>query len=235
MGDIIAISGSNRPMSITRQYIETLLQKCSFLNSDISFEVISAPNCNIQLCRGCLSCFLHGECPLDEYDEMREIKEKLLSASFVIWGSPVYLHQVPGGMKVLLDRIAYWTHIFALVGKPGLVVVSAGNNGMDAVADYLNWISDFLGLDIIRTIRIWEEDGFDGDQQMNELAKEVAAYVLNKKKCTTSMNKEAKFQIMKQLIEKYDEESFEFMYWREKGMLLAKDYASYLEHLRLGV
>lgn len=40
-------------------------------------------------------------------------------------GSPVYMHNVSSGMKNFLDRIAYWSHIFALRGKNAMVIASA--------------------------------------------------------------------------------------------------------------
>ncbi|MCG4715535.1 NAD(P)H-dependent oxidoreductase, partial [Faecalibacillus intestinalis] len=81
----------------------------------IDFNIFSLSDYDIELCKGCLSCFMGKECKLN--DDFRKIKYAMLDADIVIFVSPVFAHNVTGGVKNIIDRLASWTHYMPLAGK----------------------------------------------------------------------------------------------------------------------
>jgi multimeric flavodoxin WrbA len=65
---------------------------------------------DIQPCRGCRLCFDKGEtsCPLA--DDLAEIREAMRAHDVTVFASPIYVEDVNGAMKGLIDRMAYACH-----------------------------------------------------------------------------------------------------------------------------
>ncbi|MCT2022103.1 NAD(P)H-dependent oxidoreductase [Kocuria marina] len=99
------------------------------------------------------SVFFTGNDPSDGTigDDGTMIKQKLLDADFIIFSSPVYAHSVSSDFKRLIDRTASWMHIFRLLGKPSMSVVTASNNGFIQVQEYLEYYMGSLGMEIVES------------------------------------------------------------------------------------
>ena len=118
----------------------------------ITFDIYTPQNCNIEFCRGCMSCFAGGVCPI--HDEFEEIKESIWSSEFIIFVSPVYAHNVSGSIKNMIDRMSYLTHLMPFEGKKGAIISVSHDNGNSYVNDYLYKIFSYLGIDTIKPISI---------------------------------------------------------------------------------
>ena len=82
---------------------------------------------------------------------------KLAAADGIIVSSPVYLQQVSGKLKTLIDRTCMWFHRPVLYGKPILCVATTKGSGIGATLAYessvtLQWGAMPAG-QIGRTIR----------------------------------------------------------------------------------
>ena len=85
-------------------------------------------------CIGCNNCFFTGEkyCPHQEY--VTPIKEAFWNADLIIFASPVYVLNITGQMKALLDHFAFQFMIHrpnvSMFYKTALVVTIAAGGGM---------------------------------------------------------------------------------------------------------
>ena len=97
---------------------EAFIKKAESEGETVEYERMTGADLRIDYCRSCISCFLKGRCPLDESDDGGKLKQKMLGADVLFFGTPVYLWQISGLAKSVLDRISYWAHRFDLLGKP---------------------------------------------------------------------------------------------------------------------
>ncbi len=61
-------------------------------------------------------------------------------------GSPVYIDNISGQMKVFFDRLADAIHYQVLAGKFGCSVATTYESGGDDVIAYLNHVLNYLGI-----------------------------------------------------------------------------------------
>lgn len=80
---------------------------------------------------GCGNCFKTGNCPLK--DDISKIKGKFLKSTTIILATPIYMSHVSSKMKILIERLSNWTHLFPLVGNKCISVIG----GIDTVTSYL--------------------------------------------------------------------------------------------------
>lgn len=72
--------------------------------TNIEYEEVIVKDKNIGTCIGCFGCWnkTPGVCVLK--DDMKEVLDKILWADIVIWSFGLYYFNVPGRMKMLIDR-----------------------------------------------------------------------------------------------------------------------------------
>lgn len=158
MKKIFTFTGSNSQKSNTLYFTQKILEKvCEKSDEQIQYEIYHGANCNISMCRGCSRCFLTGKCTLDQTDDMKLLKSKMLESDIIIFSSPIYVHNVTGIMKNFIDRIAYWTHLMRLSSKHSIILTTTSNNGHIYVEDYLKSVSNYLGLDVMGCCNISED------------------------------------------------------------------------------
>ena len=68
-----------------------------------------------------------------------------MAADGLVLGSPVYIDQITGQMKLLIDRMADGIQCQALSGKYGCSVSTSGDHAEQAVVTYLNHFLQMLG------------------------------------------------------------------------------------------
>jgi multimeric flavodoxin WrbA len=118
---ILALTSSYRRRGNTARIVEmvgTHLEAMAERHQEpLAFELLHIAHMEIEMCRGCRTCFDRGEeaCPLK--DDVPTIRAKIDEADGVILASPVYVDDVNGVAKTLLDRLAYVCHRPAFAGK----------------------------------------------------------------------------------------------------------------------
>ncbi len=97
-----------------------------FLGKEHEIESLQLADLDIRPCRGCRACFDRGEDACPAKDDLLGLHEKILAADCVILSSPVYVNDVSGTVKTLIDRLAfvchrpqYWTTPFYLLSTTG--------------------------------------------------------------------------------------------------------------------
>lgn len=101
MKKIVALMGSPRKNGNTATIIDEILKGARDAGAEASlFHLIDM---NIKPCVACYYCRKNEGCSIK--DDMQAVYEAIKNADAVIMGSPVYMFQVTGQMKMLMDRL----------------------------------------------------------------------------------------------------------------------------------
>jgi multimeric flavodoxin WrbA len=96
----------------------------------VNAEFLYLRDYDLKFCLGCRTCFDKGEHACPRNDDLSLIVEKIKKAGGIIFASPVYVSDVSGEMKTLIDRMAYITHRPEFFTKCSFIITtthSAGN------------------------------------------------------------------------------------------------------------
>ncbi|NGP58719.1 flavodoxin family protein [Paenibacillus thiaminolyticus] len=213
----------SRLFRYTYQIIDFVRNHCNAVGN---IDIYSPLNCNLHPSTGCKNCFQKGFCPNEESpsDDGELIKTKIEQADIVILASPVYSHNVSSDMKVLIDRLSYWAHIFKLAGKSGVIVTTAESNGAQFVADYLTKIMTYMGASIEHIVNF-----VNSEQDLAELYAEEAAHKIieicdDSYHVTPTSQQELTFQTLKLILLDYPRDHFEYRYWKDHGLFDCQSY-----------
>jgi multimeric flavodoxin WrbA len=98
---VLVINGSPRAdssnsMKLTKAFLEGM--------GDNDIKEISVSRLNLLPCKGCFCCWSKtpGKCVIN--DDMNRVIEYELWADIIIWSFPLYYYNVPGPLKILIDR-----------------------------------------------------------------------------------------------------------------------------------
>ncbi len=134
---VISIVGSpHGKNSNTLALIEDFIEELKLAGVSLEHEAISLGQVEVKPCIGCWNCTKNNRCPLAG-DQLSTIKKAMLNCDMLILGSPVYTNQVSAQMKALFDRLFTWCHIFPLLGKYSLSIVTTGDDGGRQTVDFL--------------------------------------------------------------------------------------------------
>ncbi|MBA4492718.1 NAD(P)H-dependent oxidoreductase [Paenactinomyces guangxiensis] len=230
MKKIVAYIGSRQDSSRIVRYSKEILEKVKMeYDSPLSIDLVTPQDFEILPATGCKTCFIKGECPTEDItqDRARIVKRKLLEADLLLMASPVYSHNVSGDMKNLIDRISYWDHIFALAGKPVVIVSTADSNGAEYVLNYLQKVMVVMGAVIVSSEYFLNTEPETTEKKIQQI---VLCIIDSLNKLGTflpSDGQERLFQIYKNIIQNYSEEHFEYKYWKSHGLFDATTLKEY--------
>lgn len=128
----------------TRKVVDAVQAKM-----EIEYEIVTPLSFQVEHCSGCQYCFKHAKCVKENKDDMKIIQDKILESDLIIFASPVYVHNVSGDMKILIDRLGYWGHLLKLAGKGSVVLTTNMSNGHDTALNYLEKILTSFGSTVI--------------------------------------------------------------------------------------
>jgi multimeric flavodoxin WrbA len=99
-------------------------------------ELYRVADKDIKPCAGCGACFKTGECSVK--DDMQELRDRMLDADGIIFGTPVYFYNMTAQGKAAVDRtITLGRPGRSLANKVGGIIVVGGSLGLiDAVKDF---------------------------------------------------------------------------------------------------
>lgn len=207
------------------------------MDDKIDYELLTAGHVNINHCKGCWSCMMRGKCPQDQIDDMGWLKQKMIDADFIIWGSPVYTMQISGQMKTFLDRLASWYHIIRLAGKSGAITVTTGGGGLHEVQDYLGMMLCATGVKVTGELGTYAtlpktfRDPREAVEKAHKTAHEIYPYISGEKNVETDEYLEQCFQISKHKVTAAKEVlKADYKYWEENGMLSLNSFDEFLKN-----
>jgi multimeric flavodoxin WrbA len=129
---VLAINGSKRKLNT----FGLLKSICNELEKhNIETELINVTDFDIKGCIGCEACLRKDKCVIK--DDADVLMEKLKSSDGIILGSPVYMGNISGNLKVFIDRTCRWFHRPELVGKPSLAIVTTAGSGLKDTSNYI--------------------------------------------------------------------------------------------------
>ncbi len=146
MKKVIGFSGSPRSNGNTDRLVRQVLAGAQEAGAETAFHRVA--DLDIRGCRACYACRTTGVCALK--DGMTPLLAEVFEADAVILGSPIYMGQMTGQLKIFVDRLMPVlgpNFISRLKRKPGLLCVfTQGNSKDDAFRAYMEETNRFLGL-----------------------------------------------------------------------------------------
>lgn len=202
---IFAFSGSNKNTnSNTNNIIKDIICNIKCINEDVEKNIYTP--FDIKNCVGCASCFSTGKCILDKEDNMNIIINKIKEADVIILASPVYLHNVSGGMKNFIDRLSYLSYTFPCRGKIAITISTSNTNGNEHVDTYLEKILQILGATLVKRLSfrlaLLSQEEIDGE--IKETANIIKDMYKNKSLIKSSNFQEQYFKNCKNIFKKVD-------------------------------
>lgn len=142
MKRIVAVNGSPRKAATHRLLIEVagLLEA-----QQIQVTAINLGDYQIDDCIGCELC-IRKTSHCFQKDDSQTILSQLMAADGVILASPVYVMNISGRLKSLIDKTASWIHRPPMVGKPMLSVATTAGAGLREVLNYLEKVAIQWGM-----------------------------------------------------------------------------------------
>ncbi len=141
---------SSHTLALSKSLADQVANACRV---SVEVEALTADQWHIEPCISCSSCFRIGCCPGDEKDQMALLRQKIMSCDALIIASPVYVLHVSSAMKLLVDRLALWTHTMPLLGKPCCVVVTTSRS-VGETARYLESVFSYMGCSVLTPLLI---------------------------------------------------------------------------------
>ena len=139
---ILAIHGSPRTTrSTTRQLAGFVLAGAAEAGAET--EMIDLADYQVLACTACEACLINGICV--NADNMPQLVARMREADALVFGSPVYIDNVTGQMKIFFDRLADMIHYQQCAGKFGCAVATTAESGGNEVVAYLNHVLNYLG------------------------------------------------------------------------------------------
>lgn len=239
MRKVFAFIGSPlKKASNTYTITKILLDRLVELDKSTEYDILTSGHVRIDQCRGCWNCMTRGFCPLDEYDDMGMIREKMLRADFIILGSPVYIMHISGQMKIFIDRLCAWFHLIRLAGKPGLTVATTASQGLETVHEYIGMVLSTLGVIVVGNLDTYGyfrklRDPEEAWRKAEKTAELILPYVTGEKLPESNELMEGCFQAMKSKVT-YGAKGLpaDYEYWKRKGMLELNTFAELLDRVR---
>ncbi|MFL0198634.1 flavodoxin family protein [Clostridium sp. WILCCON 0269] len=157
MKKIVAFTGSGRKEGNTSTIVNEVLKGAAEFNAQI--KIYNIKDMDIKPCRGCFYCRKFEQCCIK--DDMNEVLNDIKEADAVVFSSPIYMCQVSGQVKQLMDRLypllsgESGNYELRYGVKETVAIYSQGAPNVDSFKEYIelnNRVLSFLGLNIINTI-----------------------------------------------------------------------------------
>jgi len=231
MKKIFIYTGSNNSNSLTKRICDYTVNVLEYELGKVEVKNYKYDTHRIDCCKGCAVCFRKGSCALDELDDMKEMKKDMLSSDIIIFATPVYFMCVSGAMKIFLDRLTYWTHLFRLSKKTGVIIVTGDQNGLKETIEYLYEFCLRLGLINIKIIaynKLYDtKEYIKSDIQVK--SEEIKDYYESSKRYLVDSYQNQMFVNYKSYINFLPDGVYEKEYWRDKGMLDTVDFRTFIK------
>lgn len=236
----VYIGSQGGELSNTLRFTNLILSKVLELTGEnVDIHMYHPQNSYIKRCLGCTSCFITGKCTLEGKDDLNEIKEQMLAADFIIFGTPIYSANISGDMKIFFDRITHWMHLMRLAGKPAIALTTSTGNGVHFTLNYLNTVMTFLGLKTIDkfNVNIFSpkqlEDSNFMKEEIHKYSQNIFEYITRIKEVKSDEALELIFSSMKKNIKMYEySPNYEFKFWNDTGLFSKDNFQQVIESLQ---
>lgn len=112
--------------SVVTLFEESLAAEAKRVGVELELVRVNLAQLGLLPCLGCRACFDRGEEACPRKDGLLALRDQLRAADGYLFASPVYVEDVNGTMKTLIDRLAFVCHRPAFFGKHALVFTTSG-------------------------------------------------------------------------------------------------------------
>lgn len=236
MKKIFALIGSRQKKGNTITFVKKITEK---LNKDkYEIEYGFPQDYNIKPCIGCNTCFTNCKCVSN--DELEVLQMKILSADLFIIASPVYMHYFTGDLKIIFDKLSWWTHTLRLQGKPVIILSTCCTNGHMTVIKPLGELLSYMGGNVIATANAAQ---LPNQINNNKWLEEVSTEIVNRIEANIDLppqsnkdiekifkNQKYIVSLQKEMYKDAGIEPAEYGYWVKTGMI---NFGTFEEYLRV--
>jgi len=147
--NIIGFVGSPHKTGNTAWSISKIMDGAKKQGADT--QMFHASELDIKVCQGCLGCVQSGHCVIN--DDMQKVYEALKTADVLVLGSPIYMGQMSGQLKVFTERL--FAHIKPRfsptfkeenAGKKLILVWTQGNPDTEKFKAYFDYTKQMFTL-----------------------------------------------------------------------------------------
>ncbi|GIM30407.1 flavin reductase [Clostridium polyendosporum] len=201
--------------------------------NNIDYAEYFVPRDMPYFCSGCMNCICNGEDKCPHYKTMKPIIDDIMTSDGVILASPVYVMNVSGSMKALLDHLAkmWMPHRpnIEIFQKVGIAISTAAGAGIKEANKTLTNTFKFMGFKRYyslgcRAIDLENRD-IKTQKRIEKSAKRFYKALLHRKELKPKLFTKMFFRIMCSMIKDYDDYgrfALDKKYWRENGWLDGK-------------
>lgn len=241
---ILFINGSPRRGGNTARLLD-LLERELGKQAEAQGRPIHIGRCDLPVksiapCRGCRACFDRGEDTCPRKDDIPSIYRMMRDADLIVAASPVYVSDVSGAMKNLIDRLAYLCHRPALAGKGAYLLTTAGTtpapHALGTMAMALRtWGVRVLGQDSYVAGALTDAREIDARyrKRIEKTACRILRDIITGKAAGASLVSLIFFHIQRKSWLRNPDGSLDHRYWTEQGWL-GKGRDDYIPH-RAGI
>lgn len=229
---VVVIHGSPRKgntYEATQKVMSHMRQR-----GDVEFTEFFLPKDMPEFCRGCFICFFHGEdkCPHAKY--VQPIVQAMDEADGFIFASPVYVMQLSGSLKALLDHLAYvyMNHRPRYMRKKALVIATTAGAGLGNCLKYIKQNLGLWGVVKVYTLGVQMQSmGWDdmesgrrakAEQRIDRVAQEFYTDLSSRRLYKPSLIQVVMFNVSKAMNISYADGSKDKEYWHDQGWLESK-------------
>lgn len=227
---LLLINGSPRKGGNTARMLGLLAaeleKQANSQGRALSIERCDLAGQSIAPCRGCRVCFDKGEGKCPHKDDVPAIYAKMQKADLIVAASPVYVDDVSGTMKNMIDRLAYLCHRPALAGKGAYLLTTTGGtpspHALGTMAMALRtWGARVLGQDGIVAGALMDTKDMDAryHKKIEKTARHIIKTLTSGKAAGASLVSLIFFHIQRKSWMKSSGDSLDYRYWSEQGWL----------------
>lgn len=126
MKKVLLINASHRKKNSYRLLKEA---EQTFKKQGFDTEIITLSDYAINYCKGCEVCILKEGCVVK--DELDQVLKKIIQCDGLVIGTPVYLNNMTGILKTLIDRTCSWFHRTPVAQKPVFLIITTQGSGIN--------------------------------------------------------------------------------------------------------
>lgn len=236
---ILACMGSYRTNGNTARVVSLLAEQihreAQRLGEPLDFETAFLGHLNLQMCRGCRTCYDRGEdqCPLK--DDLLSLKARMKAVDVIIAATPLYVEDVSGITKNWMDRLAHACHRPEFAGICAYLLVTTGSSPTGHALRTLNGLT-YMGFQVIgragfKTGALSRRDEINAryEEKIAEIARVIVGAVWQKTARRPSFYSLLAFKIQQLAWQRGKPGSVDYNYWNDHG-LLDSQRTFYIEH-----
>jgi multimeric flavodoxin WrbA len=151
---ILLINSSGRTGGNTGRVLTlfemALSEKAKERGIPLETERVDLARLLIQPCIGCRACYDRGEDACPHHDGLLPLFSQMRAADGYVFASPVYVEDVNGIMKTMIDRMAFLSHRPALYGKTAMLLTTSGIGSSNHALNTMRTAFGTWGIKVVR-------------------------------------------------------------------------------------